>query len=282
MMAFASLRPGGQRAACGGREARSLLAARCSLVMSVILAVPSLLGQQEPPHDISLVDKVPPDAAMATPLPRSVEKQFRKYDLPELSGAHQALGPQLIDGQLPKPLVDYIVRAGKVVQRVSLFQGGLVVIDVSGAGGTIRKKLIIPADALAVYRNSVSAAKLRAVREGDLAQPADTRGARLRVYDESGKAVERTYDPMAALPKPLADQVLPLQDLLRAMTQDRGVTNTIANYEPAVGDELVSDDNKVWRVARIKGDVVELHCVTDPTMMYISKGSLNNYFIGTR
>jgi hypothetical protein len=247
-----------------------------------LLVAALIAGQQEPPHDITLVDKVPPDAAIATPLPRSVEKQFRKYDLPELSGARQALGSQLIDGQLPKPILDYIVRAGKVVQRVSLFQGGLVVVNVSGAGGTIRKKLIIPADALAVYRAGISAAKLRAVREGDLAPPVEARSARLRIYDDAGAAVERTYDPMAALPKSLSDQVLPLQDLLRAMTQDRGVTNTIANYQPAVGDELVSDDNKVWRVARIKDDVVELHCLTAPTMMYISKGSLNNYFIGTR
>jgi len=213
-----------------------------------------IAAQQEPPHDITMVDKVPPDAAISTPLPRSVEKQFRKYDLPELAGARQALGSQLIDGQLPKPLIDYVVVAGKLTQRVSLFQGGLVVVDASGAGGTIRQ----------------------------LTPPAETRVATLRVYDDAGAAVVRTYDPMASMPKPLSDQVLPLQDLLRAITQDRGVTNTIANYQPAVGDELVSDDNKVWRVARVKGDVVELHCLSAPTMMYVSKGSLNNYFIGTR
>ncbi len=241
-----------------------------------------IAAQQEPPHDITMVDKVPPDAAISTPLPRSVEKQFRKYDLPELAGARQALGSQLIDGQLPKPLIDYVVVAGKLTQRVSLFQGGLVVVDASGAGGTIRKRLIIPPDAVAVYCASISAAKLSAIRESQLTPPAETRVATLRVYDDAGAAVVRTYDPMASMPKPLSDQVLPLQDLLRAITQDRGVTNTIANYQPAVGDELVSDDNKVWRVARVKGDVVELHCLSAPTMMYVSKGSLNNYFIGTR
>ena len=251
-------------------------------MIALLVGALLLLPQQEPPHDITLVDKVPPDAAISTPLPKSLERQFRKYDLPELSGARQALGSQLIDGRLPKPFIDYIVRAGQLTQRVSLFQGGLVVVDVTGAGGTIRKKLLIPADALRIYRSSISAAKLQAIRESELAPPADARSARLRVYDDAGAAVERSYDPMAALPKPLSDQVMPLQDLLRAVTQDRGVTNTIANYEPAVGDELVSDDNKVWRVARIKGDVVELHCLSVPTMMYVSKGSLSNYFIGTR
>ena len=260
---------------------------RCSFAFAAItlLAAPSLLAQQpanDPSHDITLVDKVPPDSAIATPLPRSAERRFRKYDLPELAGARQALGSQLINGELPKPLIDYVVHAGPLMQRLSLFEGGLVVVDVTGAGGTIRKRVIIPPDAVSVYRTMIGAASLREVRAGELTPPSDTRRATLRVYDDAGAAVERTYDPMASMPKPLSDEVLPLQDLLRTITQDRGVTNTIANYEPAVGDELVSDDNKVWRVERVKGDVVELHCLTFPTMMYVSKGSLNNYFIGTR
>jgi len=43
---------------------------------------------------------------------------------------------------------------------------------------------------------------------------------------------------------------MPLQDLLRAISEDRGVTSTLPNYDPKVGDELVADDRKTWREIR--------------------------------
>src|SRR5438445_12862112 len=110
-----------------------------------------LIAQETPPHDISMVDKAPLGGAIATPLPEAQRKQLRKYEIPELAGSKQALGSQLLDGALPPPLVDYLAQDAKVQQRLSIFQGGLVVIDVRGAGGPIRKKVIIPQDALQNY-----------------------------------------------------------------------------------------------------------------------------------
>ena len=91
----------------------SMLAVRRTL-LPVLLALPALLvaQQQQPPtHDITMVDKVPLGGAMATPLPEAQRKQLEKYDLPELAGSSQALGSQLINGELRQPLVDYFAES---------------------------------------------------------------------------------------------------------------------------------------------------------------------------
>ena len=60
-----------------------------------------------------------------------------------------------------------------------------------------------------------------------------------------------------------------------------GITN-IAGYEPKLGDELVGDDNKIYRVERIIEDkqVVQLRCTTQPTVIFVAKRDLYNYFVG--
>jgi hypothetical protein len=241
-------------------------------------------AEEVPPHDITKVDPAPLGGAIAVPLPEAQRRRMAKYDIPELVGARQALGSQLIKGELPKPLVDYVAKDGQVVQRLSMFEGGLTVINVSGAGAMIRKKLIIPADALKTYLKAVNIASLSRIRTTDLVLPREGREARLRVYDEGSttRYVERLFDPVAVLPKAMTDQVLPMQDLLRAMYEDRGITNTVAGYVPAVGDQLVADDQKVYRVTRVIDDrLVELRCISQPTTIYVAVKDLYNYFIGT-
>jgi hypothetical protein len=237
--------------------------------------------QQEPPHDISKVDAAPIGGAISVPLPEKERKRLEKYEIPELAGSRQALGSQLIDGRLPRPLLDYITEHGPIHQRLSIFEGGLVVIDAHGAGGVIRKKLIIPSDAVTNYMKAITVKSLGAVRTAELLAPRDGRRGALRVYD-GAQFVERAYDPMSTLPKRMADMILPLEDLLRAMYEDRGVTNTVANYMAKVGDQLVGDDQKVYRVARIVDDhLVELQCLSQPTRIYVEMKDLYLYFIGT-
>ena len=171
--------------------------------------------QEVPPHDISKVDPAPLGGAIAVPLPEGERRRMQKYDIPELVGSRQALGSQLVKGELPKPLVDYISKTGTIEQRLSMFEGGLVVVNISGAGATIRKKLIIPDDALKNYLKAVNPGALSKIREYQLVSPREGRESRLRVYDDKGKYVERSFDPMAVLPKTMNDEVLPLQDLLQ-------------------------------------------------------------------
>ena len=79
-----------------------------------------------PTHDITQVDAAPLGGAIAIPLPERERKKLAKYDIPELAGARQAIGPQRIDGRLPKPLVDYSATTADIYQRLSIFEGGLI------------------------------------------------------------------------------------------------------------------------------------------------------------
>ena len=236
----------------------------------------------EPPHDITGVDAAPLGGAISVPLPEKERRRLKKYEIPELVGSRQAIGSQLIDGRLRKPILDYITEQGPIHQRLSLFEQGLVVIDAHGAGGTIRKKLLIPDDAVKNYLKAISTTSLREVRPTDIALPRDGRRSMLRVYDAPDYYVEREFDPMSTLPKRMADMIMPLEDLLRALCEDRAVTNSVANYQAQVGDQLVGDDQKVYRVIRIAdGHIVELQCLSQPTRLYVEMKDLYLYFIGT-
>jgi len=257
-----------------------------TLAVFLLAAAQSQTPQPAPPpnptHDISQVDEAPLGGAIAIPLPERERKKLAKYDIPELAGSRQAVGPQRIDGRLPRPLVDYSATTTDVYQRLSIFEGGLVVVEVRGTGGTIRKKVIIPDDALHSYLHSISPSALASVRDSELSKPRDTRRSLLRAYDAQQNFVERQFDPMSTMPKALSDQVVPLQDLLRAIYQDRGVTNTVAGYMPKAGDQLVGDDKKVYKVVRVVSDkIVELRCLSTPTTIYVDVKDLYNYFIGT-
>ena len=247
-------------------------------LLVLLVALPALAQ-----HDITSVDPAPPGTAIATPMPTSEIRRLKRYDTPELAGAKQALGSQLIDGRLRKPLIDFVTREGTIEQRVSIFERGLVVVQMTGAS-TIRKRVIIPDDALAQYTAAVSVKALRAIDARELAIPETTRRSLLRVYDTDGSYVERAFHPGRVPPKQLNDQVAPLRDLLRAISEDREVTSTVADYEPQEGDELVADDHKTYRVMRVVGaaQVVELKCLDAPTTIYIAKKDLHLYFVGAK
>jgi hypothetical protein len=254
-----------------------------ALFLVSALSVTAQTPAPEPGHDISKVDPAPLGGSLAVPLPEAQRKLLEKYEIPEMAGSRQALGSQLIDGRLPRPLLDYRIEDGGATQRISLFEGGLVVINVNAAGGTIRKKVIIPPDAMQAYLKGATPAAIAAISPAELPAPSPSRRAMLRVYADEG-FTERVFDPMAVPPKALHDATLPLGDLLRAMTEDRGVTGTLAGYEPKVGDELVGEDSRTYRVANIysEQDVVELRCTSTPTTVYMAKKDLFQYFVGSR
>lgn len=255
---------------------------RRGILMVTLFSATFVFAEDPKPHDISKVDPAPKESVISVPLPKLGRRLRKQYDMPELNGARQAAGSQLIDGRLPKPLLDYVVRNAKIEQRISFFEGNLVVIRLSGAGGTIQKKVILPEDAVKKYLETASASVLLSIRAEDVTPPADDRRAFLRRYDPKLGAVERAFDPTGARPRRLHNQLLPLEDLLRVLSEDRTVTSSVAGYDPKVGDELVGDDNRTYRVVRILSDsqVVELRCTTQPTIMYVAKKDLYNYFVG--
>ena len=255
---------------------------RCALItFSILNSQFSISSASAEEHDITKVDTAPPGAVIATPLPEKQRRQMKKYDIPELVGAKQALGSQLIDGRLPKPIIDYVVVDHDIEQRISIFEHGLVVVRMIGAGGTsMLKRVILPDETLKSYMGAASPDLLMQVRSKDVSQPDARRRSLLRVYRDTGEHVELAFDPVGVIPKRLGDQVHPLEDLLRAISLDRTVTNSVADYQPQVGDELVSDDRKTWRVERVMNEIVELRCLGQPSIVYIDKKDLYNYFVG--
>ncbi|HYO75919.1 MAG TPA: hypothetical protein VE010_05605 [Thermoanaerobaculia bacterium] len=242
----------------------------------LLLSASTALAQ----HDITKVEPAGEDAAISTVIP--MRRGMKKYDIPDLAGAQQAVGSQLLDGRLRKPLLDYLTTEGTLTQRISIFVGGLVVVQMTGAAA-IRKKVLLPPDALESYSKSVTAKSLAAIDPSALARPDRDRRSVIRVYDEEGKPTERVFNPTRVLPNELNMQLAPIRDLLRAISEDRDVTSSVAGYEPAAGDELVADDRKVYRVVRVVqgGDpVVELKCLDAPTTIYVAKKNLHLYFVG--
>ncbi|HEY8849553.1 MAG TPA: hypothetical protein VIO12_09685, partial [Thermoanaerobaculia bacterium] len=94
-------------------------------ILACLLLSGSLFAQSQPPravepdapsHDISKVDAAPLGGAIAVPLPEADRKRLEKYEIPELAGSRQALGSQLVGGELPKPIIDYIAKDANVQQ----------------------------------------------------------------------------------------------------------------------------------------------------------------------
>ena len=250
---------------------------RVARVAVILLSALPALAQ----HDITRVDPASPDSAISTPIPTT--RGWKKYDVPDLDGAQQALGSQLIDGRLRKPLMDFLSSEGSVEQRISIFEGGLVVVNMTGAA-TIRKKVLLPKHALDQYIAKISPKTLARDDQRALVPPERGRRSVVRLYEEDGTYVEREFNPTRMLPKELDDQITPLRDLLRAVSEDRSVTSSVAGYEPQPGDELVADDQKIYRVMRIVGaeGVVELKCLDAPTTIYVTKKDLHLYFVGAK
>jgi hypothetical protein len=233
------------------------------------------------PRDITTVDPAPPGTAIAV-MPEDPRIDPSKYEIPELAGATQAIGSQLIDGRLPRPLIDYWTRSAAVTERLTLFEGGLLAVRLSVPGGEIRKKVILPPDAVAAYRSELSPPVLRRMPTFHRSDNALWNGL-IRVYDPAGTPVERRFDSTAILPRELEQFRMVMQDLLRAVCQDREVTNTVAGYTPQIGDRLVSDDQRVFEVTSFMGDgqFVELRCISDPTRMYVAVKDLHLRFVGS-
>ncbi|HUP65272.1 MAG TPA: hypothetical protein VM557_08330 [Thermoanaerobaculia bacterium] len=241
----------------------------CSFVIATALAVP-LLAQ-----DLGV--------AINLPIPELTERQMKEYHVIELAGAMPAEGDLLVDGKLPLPVIDFVSRLGMIHQRLSLFENGLVALELSGAGGTIRKRVIIPPDAVTAYRNYFVAADLAAFEPYAPGNPGHDQVI-LRISAADGTHVERRFPATAMLPALVERQRHVLQELLRALAEDREVTNPIAGYKGKIGDVLLGDDQKSYRVLRLVagGEFLELLCTTEPVRRFVSRKDLHLYFIGVR
>ncbi|HXI12087.1 MAG TPA: hypothetical protein VNM92_05520 [Thermoanaerobaculia bacterium] len=236
---------------------------------------------QEPPSP--RLERAPLGGSIMTPLPSAREKQLKKYEIPELAGTRHVTGSQAVDGKLPQAIVDYTVRYPGVLQRITIFARGLVAIRVEGKEGTIQKRVILPDDAFESYIRNLDSALLKSVA-GQSLTGSSPGTAMIRIRDTSGAVSQRSFDPAIILPVELERQRALLQDLFRAISEDRDVTNPMTRYVPKVGDRLVADDKKSYEVSRLLngGEIVELIGIGQPTRMYVTVQDIHNLFIGGR
>jgi hypothetical protein len=247
-------------------------ATRCLTAAILALSAGLAFGQiatppksEARPHDVALTDTLPISGT-------------------ELANVYQAVGPQRINGNLRRPLVDYSVRNGAILHRVSFFEGGLVYVHMKEAMTDIQKKLLLPDDAAKGYLARFSTARLNEIPADMFAfSSLGKRKGTLRIYS-GDRFVERSFDPSVVQPKAFSDLIMPLEDFLQTISDASRIANRITGYQPHVGDHLVGDDQSTYEVVGIFGDdsVLELRRDNQPTTIYVAKKDLHNYFIGSR
>lgn len=251
------------------------------VVVASFLAAAVFAAPQEGTPDLR--DTSPGDA-ISVPIPTSRMLDLQRYEIPELAGAEVARGSYLVDGKLPRPVVDYVASMAGIRQRLSIFENGVVSISMKGTGGTIRKRLIIPPDALAAYKQALDAESLMEAPDHIETMNPTKDHASLRIYRDDGSVVERTFNPTVVQNIAVGKPTMILNDLLRALSEDREATSSLSGYKPRVGDQLIADDEQTYRVVRIidEGKYVELMSTRQPLTLYVAVKDLHNYFVGRR
>lgn len=218
--------------------------------------------------------------AISVPLPDLESRRFRRYEVVELSGAMPVDGALLVDGRLPSVVVDYVSRLGALRQRASIFENGVVSVELSGVGGRVEKKVLLPRDAVDAYRQFFAACDLGSFRPIDRGSDADHVLLRLAAAD--GSTIEKRFPATSIVPENVERMRLVLDDLLRALSEDREVTNPISLWTPQVGDTLLGGDQKQYKVVRIlDGEFIELVCATEPVRRFVPVKDLHLYFVGS-
>ncbi len=217
--------------------------------------------------------------AISVPFPDLDSRRFRKYEVIELSGAMPLDGALLVDGRLPAVVLDYVSKLGSIRQRASIFENGVVSIELSGVGGRVEKKVLLPADALASYREFFTACDLPSFRPIDHGTETDQVLLRLALAGDS--VIEKRFPATSIVPENVERMRLVLDDLIRVLSEDREVTNPIALWKPREGDTLLGGDQKRYRVTRIlDGEFIELVCETEPVRRFVALKDIHLYFVG--
>ena len=217
--------------------------------------------------------------AISVPLPDLDARKFRRYEVIELSGAMPVDGSLLIDGRLPAVIVEYVSQLGTIRQRVTIFENGVVSIELSGVGGRVEKKVLMPADAVAAYRAFFETCEIERYRPLD--EGTDQDRVTMRLVPREGDAIVKRFPATSLVPENVERMRLVLDDLLRALSEDREVTNPISLWTPREGDTLLGGDQKSYRVVRLlQGEFIELVCTTEPVRRFVPIKDLHLYFVG--
>ncbi len=200
--------------------------------------------------------------------------------IPELAGAEPVTGSMLIDGRLPLPYLDYIIVLSPThSQKVSLFQNGLVTVTTTIENRKSLKKVLFPSGAIDAYREHLNYESLRRSEKQPLISTPTRLRETIRIYDDEGKSVERTYDPSLYLPSSIEGPRALLQDLTRILIEDNEITSPMLGYEPRTGDKLLDQQMMSWTVLNIVNDHLEVQSDDSPLRAWIKAERLDEQFV---
>jgi hypothetical protein len=218
--------------------------------------------------------------AISIPTPDEHRLDKRNYNAAELNGAAPALGSQLIDGRLPRPVLDYGVKSSSSFQRITFFEGGLVVLHVDAGGARLRKRVRIPAGAVSAYLELLTPDQMQAIPSGDMGLAISDDHGYVRRYRDDRTPVEVAFSNSRDLPAEIQKLRTVLDDLIRILAEDREVTNPMIAYTPRLGDKLIGEDQKLYKVTGIRneGSLLELTSTKDPVTIYVATKDVFTFF----
>ncbi|MFN2441798.1 MAG: hypothetical protein ABR517_03850 [Thermoanaerobaculia bacterium] len=221
----------------------------------------------------------PPPTTISIPVPELPDNHMVQYHIVELAGATLVEDDLLVDGRLPKILINFTERLEGVYERLTIFENAVLVVKMEGEGWRMSKRVRIPTEALDKYRAFFTSDELERFRpwsEGDSQR--DQTVLRIATGETS---VERKWPSTAVIPEQIERLRLVLHDVLRALAEDREVTNPVTGYEASVGDVLLGDDQKSYKVIGIRqqGELLELQSLTEPVRRFVAKKDLHLYFV---
>lgn len=255
------------------RRTRNLLLASAIVAAATASATTPTSAQPAPvPTELG--------TAISIPTPDEHKLDKRNYNTAELNGAAPALGSQLIDGRLPRPLLDYGSKSAGSLQRISFFEGGLVVVHVEAGGARLRKRVRFPPGAFDAYLNLLTPSAIEQLAKSDLSLAISNDSGYLRRYRDDGEPATVRFANSRILPEEIQRLRTVLDDLVRILSEDREVTNPMIAYRPRLGDKLIGEDQKLYTVTAIKneGTLVELRSTKDPITIYVATKDLFTTF----
>ncbi|MBI2213321.1 MAG: hypothetical protein HYU52_06715 [Acidobacteria bacterium] len=254
------------------RIRRLLLAAAVVATAAVASASPTAAQQSPVPTELG--------TAISIPTPDEHKLDTRNYNTAELNGAAPAIGSQLIDGRLPRPLLDYGSASSGSLQRISFFEGGLVVVHVQAGGARLRKRVVFPAGAIDVYLEMLSPEQMKMLATSDMGLAISKDTGFIRRYLPEGTPVGIEFSNSRVLPAEVQRLRTVLDDLVRILAEDREVTNPMIVYKPRLGDKLIGEDQKLYKVTAIKneGTLLELTSTKEPITIFVATKDVFTHF----
>lgn len=250
------------------------LALAAAVVAAAAVASASPTAAQDAPVPTEL------GTAISIPTPDEHRLDTRNYNTAELNGAAPAIGSQLIDGRLPRPLLDYGSASSGSLQRISFFEGGLVVLHVEAGGARLRKRVRFPAGAVDVYLDLLSPRQMEMLAKSDMGLAISKDSGYIRRYREDGSPVGVDFSNSRVLPAEIQRLRSVLDDLVRILAEDREVTNPMIVYKPRLGDKLIGEDQKLYKVTGIRneGTLLELTSTKEPITIFVATKDVFTHF----